>query len=892
MNRRQSPHPAPSRASIGLLLLLSTLFAVAGQATTLLTNGSEIYFTRFAGDDLTSINGADGFTVYVPPGAKSLEVEFRTEPNAPIELMVRRGLDVGIDPNFLIPTYGPKRTDYFDMPNNLGVSTIVVSDQTWPPLEPGIYYIGFLRRAENIGVVGTMKATVSGGPVEELYSLVESTFDVDADGWSRNATTSPLPGTSPGDSKSSFEYRGDRGNPDGFIAIRDIAGGPDEFFIAPEKFNVDLLANPDTRIEFDLSRINGGREPHFGVEVRVISEKGAWRWIGQPPTSIPTEYDFFFEQVNPNWRLVSVPIRGDFWNRYAGSGSFEDTMTAPKRIEIRGSYTFGPGANGLDNVRILARGEAPARPVLPTVSSFNGGYDRWYRNYPANEDFPDASVGDRDSLFQFDDEEGNPGGRITIAETGDHGGPNADAFVAPQAFLGIYSGLNQPRFEFDYRHRSFLGATEPVRIWIFGAGSVYRWDGALPLNIWAHQTAYLRPSDWELESGAASFDEVLANVVRIEVSAEHAWSRERNSLDNFALLTADSPPLPQSISAGPGELTFSSAATEASPDPQVIEITSSGGELLWAATVEGSIASRVELSATQGAAPAEVSVLVDTAGLEAGEYPFTILVEARGTTLPVATIQGLLNLSPQPFPTPIISDGGVVQAATYKEDFAAGALGVIFGRNLGGPAGGWSLSYGGQRGDALPTDADGVKVLVYEEFEQMIAEAPLLYVSEGQINFQMPFEVAGRANVRIVVAKGGVRSQPQTVRILPSAPGIFTFDGDRAIAVNDQGQLVTSETPATRTKTLTVYMTGQGSVAPHWASGRAASANPLVFAPAQAHAYIGGAEGVITFLGLAPGMVGVLQMNVEPSYFTPLGEQTLRVNIGGFNSNETRVVVR
>ena len=892
MKRRISPHSAPSRASIGLLLTLSILFVTAGQATTLLTNGSETHFSRFAGSDLTSVNGADGFTVFVPPGARSLEVEFRTEPNVRTELMVRRGLDVGIDPIFGIPTFAHSRADYFAMPNNLGVARIVVSADTWPRLEAGTYFIGFLRRAEDIGVAGVLKATVSGGPVEELYPLAQSTFDAGADGWTRNATPSPLPGTGVGDPKSTFEYRADRGNPGGFIAIRDIAGGPDEFFVAPEKFNVDLLEHDDTRIEFDLSRINGGREPHFGVEVRVISEVGAWRWIGQTPSSIPTDFDFFSDQVNPIWRLVSVPIRRDFWNRYAGSGSFEAAMSAPKRIEIRGNYTLGSGTNGLDNVRILVRGEAPAQPVLPTVSSFSSGFDRWSRNYPKSERFPEAPLGDRDSQFLWDREEGNPGGRITIAETGDHGGPNADAFVAPQEFLGIYTGLNAPRFEFDYRHRSFLGATEPVRIWIYGAGSKYRWDGAVPLNIWSRQTAHLRASDWTRESGTGSFDQALANVTRVEISAEHAWSRERNSLDNFALLTADSPPLPQSISAGPSTLSFSGAATDPSPDPRMIQITSSGADLLWEANMAGAIASRIQLSATQGQAPEEVAVTVDTAGLTPGEYPFSIVIRAQGTTLPPERIDGVLNLAPQPHPTPVISDGGVVQAATYRPELAAGALGLIFGRNLGGPMDGLLLSYVGRRRDALPTDAAGVRVLIYEQFEQLIAEAPLMYVSRDQINFQMPFEVAGRALVRVVVSIGGVRSAPQSVRILPSAPGVFTWQGDRAIAVNDQGQLVTAETPAVRTKSLTVYMTGQGGVAPQWASVRAASASPLIFAPAQATAVIGGVEGTITFLGLAPGMVGVLQMNVEPSYFTPVGEQMLRVNIGGFDSNEARVVIR
>ena len=444
MNRRPSPLSAPSRASIGLLCLWSLLIAAPGQASTLLTNGSEIHFKRFAGDDLTAVNGAEGFSIFVPPGAKSLVVEFRTAPNEPVELMVRNGLDVGIDAVLGIPTYGPKRADYFTMPDNLGVARITVDNQVWPPLAPGTYFIGFLRRAEDLAIEGTMTATVSGGPVEELYSLAESTFDNDAEGWTRNATPSPLPGTVVGDPKSMFEYHGARGNPGGFIAIRDVAQGPDEFFVAPAKFLVNMMEHDETRIEFDLSRITGGREPHFGVEVRVYADNGSWRWIGQAPTSIPTDFNFFTGQVDPLWRLVSVPVRRDFWNKLEGEASFEQTMASPKRIEVRGSYTFGPGTNGLDNFRIRVRGEAPAQPVLPTISSFSAGYDRWQRNYPRSEDFPDASVGDRDSMFLWDQDEGNPGGRITIAETGDHGGPNADAFVAPQEFLGIYTGSISP----------------------------------------------------------------------------------------------------------------------------------------------------------------------------------------------------------------------------------------------------------------------------------------------------------------------------------------------------------------------------------------------------------------------------------------------------------------
>ena len=91
---------------------------------------------------------------------------------------------------------------------------------------------------------------------------------------------------------------------------------------------------------------------------------------------------------------------------------------------------------------------------------------------------------------------------------------------------------------------------------------------------------------------------------------------------------------------------------------------------------------------------------------------------------------------------------------------------------------------------------------------------------------------------------------------------------------------------------MTVYMTGQGPVAPNWPTGKAASAFPLILAPAEAHAFVGGVEGKIEFLGLAPGMVGVLQMNFRPDHFSPLGDQPLKVSIGGHESNEGLIFIR
>jgi len=296
------------------------------------------------------------------------------------------------------------------------------------------------------------------------------------------------------------------------------------------------------------------------------------------------------------------------------------------------------------------------------------------------------------------------------------------------------------------------------------------------------------------ESGSASFDAVSSHIQRIEVSAEHAEGRERNSLDNFAVLTDDTPPLPQSITALPGALSFVAVAAEEPPAPQMLQISASGPPVRWGAEISGDIKDRVRLSETEGEPSSEVEVSIDTDGLAAGSYPFQVVVRALGTTVPAQVVQGSLRLS-DARATPQISQGAVVNAASGQPVLAAGALARLTGTNLGGPPEGVRSSYGGQRGDQLPTELEGVKVLVYETWEGLIAEAPIVSLSDREIEFQMPFEAAGRAAVRVLVAIGGLRSETINVQLTPSAPGVFADEDGRGAVLNADG---TPNSPSTQ----------------------------------------------------------------------------------------------
>jgi uncharacterized protein (TIGR03437 family) len=871
--------PTPVRIlALAVLLSAALLAPCRVAAQTMLTNGSPLFvklpiipLTDSRRDKLVSFGKSYG--IYVPPGARSLTIRFDTAPAAEIEMLI----DIGVPPG--TRGIGNRVATFRQDVNPLGFAEIKIDEFTHPDLVPGTYFIGFFVEKSLVEYTGSIIASVDGGVVDGLFPLVESRFDSDLDGWTRNDTASTIPGTNVGHPSASLTYNAEGGNPSGHARIRAGNSSVENWFVAPSKFNVDLLALSEPRFDFDLARFTGRSESTLSIEVRVFSDNGGFRYVGRVGPSI-----------SEGWIPVSVPIRKDFWTKFAGDDVYDTVFSQVKRIEVRANYTDSSGTTGLDNFRIVGRGTPPAKPVLPFITSFSAGIDRWTRNAADPDLLPGSSTGDADSVLVWVEIEGNPGGFIRLA---DNGGPALDAFVAPFDYRGDYSGLDNPRFEFDYRHRSVGGATRPVQVRIIGEdATIYVWTGAIPVDIWGHQEAPLKAESWVLESGEATFDAVVANIVRIEISADQADGPDWNQLDNFAVRTDDSPPLLPSLTANPPSLTFAGMATAPNPAEQTIQITSSGAALQWQAAAEGDLAERITLSETSGETPSEITIQVNTLDLEAGAYTSTVVFTAPGTTVEPSVVEIVLNLGTQPAPTPLISAGGIVNAGSNQAELAPGALGTIYGTNLGGPDTGKVTSYEGRTGDRLPTNVGGLHVRVLSFSGVLIGEAPLIYVSGKQINFQMPFEVAGQTSVQLVVDNNGARSAPQAVQIRSASPGLFTMAGNRALVINQDGVLNSSTHAGTRHQILTIYLTGQGHTAPDWPTGRAAAANPLIYAPAPARVLIGGVEANIVFLGLAPGLVGVTQLNVAPVWETPLGDQPLVVEIGGFTSNTAVVTIR
>jgi uncharacterized protein (TIGR03437 family) len=418
---------------------------------------------------------------------------------------------------------------------------------------------------------------------------------------------------------------------------------------------------------------------------------------------------------------------------------------------------------------------------------------------------------------------------------------------------------------------------------------VFAWTGAVPSQIWTHYAAPLAENNWRRVSGTGTFAAAVANVKRLEISMDQAEGPEWNGLDNFWVLTASTTPAPPSLSANPQSLAFTAVARGANPVAQSIGVTAMGGGSALSFTL-ASNANWLKVASNNGTTPRRLNLLPDITGLAAGTYLGSVTVTALGGELDPQTVAVSLTVTARPGGIPRISTGGVINAANGRKQLSPGALGTIYGENFG-PATPVVAAFVPNT-TILPTRVQGVRVLVKETYGALIGEAPLLYASGNQINFQLPYECFGRAEVLIVVEANGALSDPQAVQVISSAPGIFTWGEGRAVAVNQDGSVNTAENAAGRGSALTVYLTGQGVITPSLSSGAAATARPLVRCPLPTKAWIGGALAQLQFVGMAPGLVGVLQVNLIVPEGAPTGDTELLFNIDGWTSNFAGVTIR
>jgi uncharacterized protein (TIGR03437 family) len=103
---------------------------------------------------------------------------------------------------------------------------------------------------------------------------------------------------------------------------------------------------------------------------------------------------------------------------------------------------------------------------------------------------------------------------------------------------------------------------------------------------------------------------------------------------------------------------------------------------------------------------------------------------------------------------------------------------------------------------------------------------------------------------------------------------------------------VNSAAPARPGETLVIYATGLGSVQVFVKTGdKAPSSAPLATTVVIPSVSMGGLNAAVAFSGLAPGFVGVYQVNVVVPSGLPAGNQQVEIVSSGVPSNIVQMPV-
>ena len=233
---------------------------------------------------------------------------------------------------------------------------------------------------------------------------------------------------------------------------------------------------------------------------------------------------------------------------------------------------------------------------------------------------------------------------------------------------------------------------------------------------------------------------------------------------------------------------------------------------------------------------------------------------------------------------PVINVNGAVDAASPKpgQGVAPGSYIALYGVNFASAPQGYSTPY-------LPVAIAQTSV----SFDSANGSAPghLTYISPGQVNVQVPWEMQNQSTAQIKVSIQDSSGALYSLPLVPYAPGIFASNGSAA-ALDASFHVISVSNPAKQGQNISIYCNGLGPVTNQPASGDPAQGPPnLSNTTTTPTVMIGGQNAPVLFSGLAPGYAGLYQINVTvPNVGS--GVKPVTVAIGGVTSQPVNLAVQ
>jgi uncharacterized protein (TIGR03437 family) len=191
----------------------------------------------------------------------------------------------------------------------------------------------------------------------------------------------------------------------------------------------------------------------------------------------------------------------------------------------------------------------------------------------------------------------------------------------------------------------------------------------------------------------------------------------------------------------------------------------------------------------------------------------------------------------------------------------------------------------------LPKSLGGIEVLLGD------LPLPLYYVAAGQVNAVVPRALTPNSRHQLLVRRHGVPAVPIAVTVAEVQPGLFTLDqqgtGQAAALLAGTASLAGPESPAVRGGLVELYCTGLGPVDDAPEDGMPASLTNLSRVRIPVAVTVGGRDAEVLFAGLAPGAVGLYQINFRVPDDTPPGDEVeIIVSQRNATSNPATIAIR
>jgi uncharacterized protein (TIGR03437 family) len=377
--------------------------------------------------------------------------------------------------------------------------------------------------------------------------------------------------------------------------------------------------------------------------------------------------------------------------------------------------------------------------------------------------------------------------------------------------------------------------------------------GGTPAFGWSVSSGSL-PSGLALDAAAGSIGGVPTTAGPFSFTA-----RVADSFSSFSVASL-------SIVVDPAQLSLSVPSSRGGNvgEPYQFTVSAKGGVAPYQFTLDS------------GTLPDGITLLSsgDLSGIptRTGTWNFTIRATDGSRQTAIATIT--IQVSG---PVPHLSNGSLVNAASFADGLAPGEYFSIFGTNL-------ATVSDSARSLPLPLSLGNVTI------QWNGAPLPLLAVSPGQINAQIPFTaVPGTAQLK--VNSNGVESATVSARVQTAGPGLFQLSPGLLLAINQDGTLNSVSNPVAPGSVVLFYATGCGPYDVPLATGDGVPVDRLYRLALPNSLVIGGAAAELLFVGAAPALgSGLAQINAKVPP-VPAGEWPVTLTVAGLSSNSPHIFV-